>query len=106
MVSFGLVIAGAAIATLWVIERNTKEKIQALEGRCVQAMISQTCGISNRNDAPASTSSVFVAGTGRIDSQVYSELKSLGDQMCTRVSTSCSEAWNGTTCQIARVLYP
>lgn len=108
VVAVTLVIAITAFLLVrpLVESARQKEKIEALQTRCVQAMIAQTCTVTNGgNDADTSTS-VFVAGTGRIDLEVYKELKAFGTEMCTHVSKSCEASWDGTTCRVARALYP
>ena len=108
LVTLCLVIAAGVIATVVAQELSARKKLKilALQERCVQAMIAQTCSVTNGSNAVDISTSVFVAGTGPINLQVYKVLKASGSQMCSQVHTSCEIAWEGATCRVARALYP
>ena len=124
-----LLVAGvaASAAALWMtdgfngagLQPSGPAKLsgaaQALFARCTRAMLQRTCGVMRGagqepgalvRPAPDAQARVFVAGAGEVDAAVYARLLSQGDAMCAEVAQACEQAWTGSSCRIARALYP
>lgn len=89
----------------------TETEVEALVGRCVQAMVQDVCGVTRDTGSPAATpapasTQVFVAGTGVIDARAYDEIRAAGEAMCGTVRTRCGEGWDTSACRTARSLWP
>lgn len=80
--------------------------IERLVARCSEDMVRQTCRVMTTPAAslPSGTT-VFVAGVGAIDADVYNQLRANGQAMCESVRQSCFAAWGGAACTTARALY-
>lgn len=91
-------------------------QVEALVGRCVQAMLQDVCGVrSPRTGAagtpggvqqPPAVAPVFVAGTGAIDARAYREIQDAGESMCAVVRVRCAGGWDSSACRTARSLWP
>ncbi|WP_374675821.1 hypothetical protein [Ideonella sp.] len=86
-------------------------EVEALVGRCVQAMLQDVCGVKkDAGDGPAASrpasSEVFVAGTGVIDASAYDEIRQAGEAMCGVVRQRCAGGWDSASCRTARTLWP
>ncbi len=90
-------------------EIDTKQTaILELRARCSQAMVANTCRVMQSVSPaliPEGANTVMVAGVGRIDAELYKQLRSNSDSMCEAISRSCELSWDSESCKTARALY-
>jgi hypothetical protein len=83
--------------------------IADLVGRCVQAMVSNTCRVmqgAGQSLVQPGVETIFVAGIGPIDAKLYASLRESGQAMCDNVRRVCEQDWQGNACKTAQALYP
>ncbi len=104
----GLLLAAAAAAA-WLAPRQSapSAELQALQDRCVQDMLRQTCRVMTNPSAAAAAPTdavLFVAGYGPVDPGLAQELRASGDAMCQTALAHCRAAWEGQRCRAVRAL--
>jgi PBP1b-binding outer membrane lipoprotein LpoB len=90
---------GAAVAT------RHEDKLTSMHEACVTAMIKSTCTVMGPEMQADASSTVFIAGVGRVDADAYRSLRASGDAMCSVARDACKRAWDGAQCQSARALW-
>lgn len=88
---------------------NRSLDIKSLAARCQTAMIKDVCGVMTASKPSGNQSGaerLFIAGVGEVDAAVFNRLREAGDKMCGEVETECVANWVGSSCKIARALYP
>ncbi len=105
----------AAVVLAWAVtaadaQRKVKPPnanlVTELTQRCQLEMLRGTCSAMNASPSTPSSSRVFIAGVGEVDGAKFAALRRAGDAMCSEVDTACRSDWQGSTCKIARALYP
>jgi hypothetical protein len=98
-----------AVFTTSCTPKPPAQTINNLVGRCVTAMVNNTCRVmqnSGQSLVPQGVETVFVAGIGPIDAKLYASLRESGQAMCDNVRRACEESWQGNACKTAQALYP
>jgi hypothetical protein len=109
MVCRATFFAACALLTASCTPKTPPEAINNLVGRCVTAMVNNTCRVmqnSGQSLVPQGVETVFVAGIGPIDAKLYTSLRESGQAMCDNVRRACQEGWQGNACKTAQALYP
>jgi hypothetical protein len=110
----GALLGLAAAVVLGITAANAQRKakppdpqaVTELAQRCQVEMLRGTCSAMNASPSTPSSSRVFIAGVGEVDGAKFAALRRAGDAMCGEVETACRSDWQGSTCKIARALYP
>lgn len=104
-------LAGGALVTstlLTACERAPTADAAALFNACTNAMVSNTCRVmqdKGQSLVPPGATTIFVAGIGPIDAELYKRLRESGEGMCAQVRDVCARDWTSAQCKTARTLY-
>lgn len=80
-------------------------QLQALQERCVAAMLNSSCRAVAGPDAAPRPGIIFVAGVGAVDAPAYAALREAGEAMCAIAHKQCSADWEAPACRTARSLW-
>lgn len=84
------------------------DPLTGLYNACVNAMVQQTCRVMQDKGGSLVTpgaTTIFVAGIGPVDAELYSKLRESGEGMCGHVRQVCAGGWDSAQCKTARALY-
>jgi hypothetical protein len=80
------------------------QRIDNMSAHCERVMAQGVCKVkSDRSEYPSST--VLVAGVGRVKTDSYLKIRNAGDQMCNVVREVCTASFDGDDCKAARALW-
>lgn len=98
-----LVFLLALAAPLALAQSTWADRLQA---ECDFQMALGVCKVENdASDYPPGTSSVLIAGVGRVPLATYLRVRSAGPQMCSIAAQYCRESPAGDECKVARAFW-